>query len=164
MSDLVRLGRIAGPHGLKGWVKVWSDTEPRGAILAYQPWLVGERHEEMRVLESAERGRWIVASLAGVGDRDAALELAGLDIAVRRDQLADPGANRYYWADLLGCTVWTTGGVALGELAAMMETGAHDVMLVRGDRERLIPFVPDRYVRSVDIGSRRIEVDWDPEF
>lgn len=163
-DELIRLGRIAGPHGVRGWVRIRSDTEPRNAILAYQPWLIGPERVEMRVVEGASSGRSVLAALAGVNDRAVAEELTGREILVHRSQLPGLAPNQYYWADLVGSAVLTTDGVSLGELSGMMETGANDVMLVRGDRERLIPFVLGRYVRKVDVAAKRIEVDWDPDF
>lgn len=163
-ADVVRLGRIAGAHGIKGWVKVRSNTEPGEAILDYQPWLIGPELKETEVRQGSTHGAWILAELEGVTDRDAAEALAGHDIAARRSQLPALPADRFYWTDIVGSTVVTTEGVNLGTLVDLMETGAHDVMRVRGDRERLIPFVVDRYVRSVDLDAKRIEVDWDPEF
>ncbi|MEJ8567573.1 ribosome maturation factor RimM [Elongatibacter sediminis] len=163
-DKLVRLGRIAGPHGVRGWIKVRSDTEPPEAILQYQPWLVGPDRREMRVADVAPKGRSLRIALEGIDDRNAAEALVGADIAVPRDRLPPLPQDRYYWADLVGCTVVTADERVLGEVVEMIETGANDVMRVRGDRERLVPFVPEIYVSSVDLEARRVEVNWDPEF
>ncbi len=64
----------------------------------------------------------------------------------------------------MGLTVETVGGQRLGAVVNMMETGANDVMVVRGDEERLIPFVREHVVREVDLKARRVVVDWDPDF
>jgi 16S rRNA processing protein RimM len=72
--------------------------------------------------------------------------------------------GRWYWMDLIGLQVVTTGGVALGQVSGLLETGANDVLVVQGDRERLVPFVMDQYVKRVDLDAAVIEVDWDPEF
>lgn len=163
-DDIVRLGQITAPHGIKGWVKVRSDTEPRNAILQYQPWLVGPERTEMRIVDSAAHSRRVLAALDGVDDRSAAEALAGQEIAVRRRQLPELPPDSFYWADLVGATVATRDGVELGVVSELMETGANDVMLVRGERDRLIPFVMGQYICSVDLDSNRIEVDWDPDF
>jgi len=106
----------------------------------------------------------IVAKLAGIDDRDAALALRGRAIWIDRSQLPEPGPGEYYWADLLGIRVETAEGRPLGVVAAMMETGANDVMVVAGEKERLIPFVPGKYVLTVDLEQQRLVVDWDPDF
>jgi 16S rRNA processing protein RimM len=158
------VGRIAGAHGIKGWVKIVSDTEPAESILAYQPWLLGPDRIEVRVQQGSSGGKWVLAAIDGITDRAAAEALAGQDIAVRRAQFPELPRGRYYWSDLLGCSVVTVAGVELGTVRDMIETGANDVMLVRGERERLIPFVMGHYVCSVDLDAKRIEVDWDPDF
>ncbi len=70
----------------------------------------------------------------------------------------------WYWMDLIGLQVVTTGGVVLGQVTGLVETGANDVLVVQGERERLVPFVIDQYVKRVDLDAGLIEVDWDPEF
>ncbi|MFZ2236392.1 MAG: ribosome maturation factor RimM, partial [Dokdonella sp.] len=76
---------------------------------------------------------------------------------------AAPG--QYYWIDLEGLEVVNIEGVALGRVSHLVATGANDVMVARqGDRERLIPFIDDDFVKSVDFEAQRITVDWDPDF
>jgi len=163
-GDLVALGYISGLHGVRGWVKVHSFTEPREAILDYQPWLVGEERVPVRVTDGGRHGKTVIAALEGVTDRDQARELLDSEIAVHRGQLPELPDDRYYWADLQGLTVVNADGSELGRVAGMLETGANDVMVVQGAAEHLIPFVVGTYVRRVDLAARRIEVDWDTDF
>jgi len=158
------VGRIAGAHGLKGWVRIISHTEPREAILNYRPWLLGEDHRPVEILEGARQGKSVVARLQGVNDRDEADTLNGLVIGVERSQLAEVGENSFYWADLIGLEVMLEQGASLGKVSEMMATGANDVMVVEGDRQRLIPFLIDQTVIEVDLESGRITVDWDADF
>ena len=81
-----------------------------------------------------------------------------------RDQFPALAADEYYWTDLLGLSVRLEDGRVLGTIANMLATGANDVMVVRGERERLIPFVPGHYVKRVDLEARTVIVDWDPDF
>jgi 16S rRNA processing protein RimM len=104
-----------------------------------------------------------VALLDECPDRNAAALLIGAQIAVRRDQLPATEAGEYYWADLVGLRVVTTGGVDLGRVSHLFETGANDVIVARGDRERMIPYVREHVVR-VDMERGEIVVDWDPDF
>ncbi len=163
-QKLVPLGFISGVHGVKGWVKVHSWTKPREAILGYQPWLLGNDQKPVRIKQGRGQGKTVIALLPGVKDREQARELVGSNIAVFRNQLPEPEGDAYYWADLLGLAVTTKEGVELGHIVKMMETGAHDVMVVRGDRERLIPFVPGQYVISVDLEAGRLVADWEVDF
>lgn len=164
--QLVTLGRISGLYGVNGWVRVFSHTAPRENIGAYSPWLVrSDGHWNSYEVEAVRRhGKGVVARLAGVEDRDAAAALLGADIAVTRDQLGEPDAGEYYWTDLEGLEVVTTEGTLLGVIDHLFETGANDVMVVKGDRERLVPFVAPDVVREVDLESGRVVVAWDPEF
>lgn len=164
-GPLVTLGRITGPFGVKGWVKVRSYTEPAEEVLDFGEWHVdvprsGPR--TLRPLEGRRHGKAVVARLEGIDDRDAAAALARCDVSVPRNQLPALGGRQYYWADLEGLEVVTTGGVLLGKLDGFAETPANPVMIVVGERERLVPLVP-RHLKKVDLDAGRIVVDWDPD-
>ena len=104
-QKLVPLGFISGVHGIKGWVKVHSWTRPREAILAYQPWLLGDDQKPVKIEQGRPQGKTVVVLLPGFKDREQARELVGSKIAVFRDQLPEPGEEAYYWADLFGLAV-----------------------------------------------------------
>jgi len=166
MADrLLAMGRIVGVFGVEGWVKVESFSEPRTNLGRYRPWQVALPGGELRVARPQLRphGKGLVAKLDGVNDRDAAAALVGAEIRVPRERLPKAKAGEFYWADLEGLTVRTVDGVDLGSVSHLISTGANDVLVVRGDRERLLPYIPD-VVRRVDAGAGLIEVDWDPEF
>lgn len=162
----VELGRVSGVFGVHGWVRVFSSTQPRDGILAYPDWHIGREGEwSVRRLEAGHvHGKGIVAKLAGSDDRDSARDLMGKGIAVPRSELPPTAPGEYYWTDLIGLQVFADDGHDLGVVASLMETGANDVLVVNGERERLIPFVMDDVVRCVDLRSGRLVVDWDPEF
>jgi 16S rRNA processing protein RimM len=163
--DWVIVGRISGLFGVRGWVKVFSETEPRGNILNYPCWYLGHPGgwKEHKLLDGRPQGKGIVASIEGYDDRDRAGELIGVQIAVRRDQLPAPAADEYYWTDLEGLKVQTRDGIELGRVDHLFATGANDVLVVKGDRQRLIPFI-EQVVLEVEPGAGRLIVDWDPEF
>lgn len=163
---MIPVGRISGVHGVKGWVRVFSYTEPRDNIVRYQPWyLRRDGHwQAQRLVAGNAHGKGVIAQLENCEDRDQALALMNCEIAVRRDQMPEPAAGEYYWNDLLGLTVVTLQNEPLGKVARLMETGANDVLVVSGDRERLIPFVLDEIVKRVDLEARVIQVDWDKDF
>jgi 16S rRNA processing protein RimM len=149
---------------VRGWIKVFSYTRPREAILSYRPWLI-EREggwREFDVLDGRVHGRGIVAQLKGCTDRDATAALIGAEIAIPLAQLPKAGANEYYWAELEGLRVVNKIGVELGRVTHLFETGANDVMAVRGERERLIPFAR-AVIRRIDRDAGVIHVDWDAD-
>lgn len=160
------VGRISGVFGVRGWARVFSHTSPRTRILDYSPWLLrqGDTWTSREPVEGRAHGKGVVVRLAGCDDRDAAAALINTDIAIRREQLPVLDSGEYYWADLQGCQVRTTMGVELGQVDSLFETGANDVMVVKGDRERLIPFLTGQAIVSVDLEARLIIVDWDPDF
>jgi len=164
-SRLVVLGRISGLFGVRGWVKVFSDTSPRTNILNYPCWHLyrAGKWTEHRLLEGRAQGKGVVALLESIEDRDQAAELLGAEIAIPRDRMPSAGADEYYWTDLEGASVKTSDGVDLGRLESLFSTGSNDVMVVKGDRDRLIPFIAGS-VLDVDLEQGRITVDWDPEF
>ena len=161
----VVLGRVSGLFGVKGWVKVFSDTAPRENILGYPHWYLQRDGEwrPYRLLDGRRQGKAVVARLQGCDDRDQAAELIGADIAIRRDQLPPARTDEFYWTDLQGLRVETLDGVDLGRVDHLFETGANDVMVIEGDRQRLIPFI-DGVIGQVDLDAGLIRVDWDPDF
>ena len=162
----VVVGRVAGLHGIRGWVKVFSYTQPREQIFAYSPWqfATDEGWDEVPVAETTGSGKTLIAKLRGIDSREQAAPWVGVDIAVSRALLPPSRHGSWYWVDLEGLQVVNTDGVQLGHVHHLLETGANDVLVVHGDRERLIPLLPDRVVTQVDLDAGLMRVDWDADF
>lgn len=161
----ITLGKIVGVFGVKGWVKVFSETRPREQIFKYSPWLLvlnGDEFE-VEVLEGRQQGKGLIASLKGYTDCEDARKLIGSEILVSQDSLPKTGKNEYYWSQLTGLNVVNLQGIELGKVVNLFETGANDVLVVKGEKERLIPFT-EFAVIDVDIDSNNIVVDWDEDF
>lgn len=177
-SQTITIGQISGTYGVRGWVRVRSFTEPDDGIFSYIPWRLCRRSAgcagtqrtadetapSCEVLEWRRHPPGFVARMGGVEERDAAFSLVGLFIVVPRSRLPKPEPGEYYWADLIGLRVETTDGQALGVIESLMQTGANDVLVVRGERERLIPFLQPDVVTRVDLQAGRLVVDWDVDF
>jgi 16S rRNA processing protein RimM len=163
---LVVVGKIAGLYGVKGWVRVRSFTEPASNLIDYQPWHIGQggKSSARRVEQARTHGAGLVARLEGIADREAARELIGAEISVARSRFPDASGHEYYWADLVGMQVKNTQGVVLGLVDHLISTGGNDVLVVKGERRRMVPFVMSETVRRVDLADRVIEVDWDADF
>lgn len=159
------LGRITAPYGVKGWVRVRPYTAETGTLLRYRSWWLshGERWEEQEVVQSRVHSAAVVAQLLGCEDRDRATALRGRQVAVPRSALPAAGENEYYWTDLLGLKVVNVEGQDLGHVVRIFETGANDVLVVRGERERLLPFVA-AVIRGVDLANCVIRVDWGADY
>ncbi len=164
-GERLLLGRVLAPFGIQGWVKVHSETRPIDAIGRYRTWQLElqEGWAEYGVRAVKFQGKGLVAKLAGVDDRTRAEALSGAGIAIDPSALPAPDEGEYYWRELVGMQVVTREGVELGEVDHLLETGANDVLVLKGERERLLPFIP-QVVLEVDRAARRMIVDWDPAF
>ena len=160
------MGRITAPFGVKGWVKVLPLTAAAKNLLAYPRWWV-RRDTEWQEYEVAEArvqsAKAVLARLAGCEEREAAARFRGSEIAVPRAQLPQAGPGEYYWADLVGLNVVNGESQSLGRIVQILETGANDVLVVQGDRERLIPFI-GTVVRGVDEAAGVLRVDWGADY
>lgn len=165
-KELIHVGEISGVFGIKGWVKVFSFTDERENILNYSPWLLkkGGETKVINVLGGTLQGGAVVARLDGVEDRDQAAALMGWLIFITPEQLPKAAEDEYYWSDLIGLTVETVEGVILGSVENLLETGANDVVIVKGERQRAIPFLQGRTITRIDLTTRTMIVDWDPDF
>lgn len=162
----IRLGYLSGVFGVNGWVKVFSYTDPKENILKYSPWLLNIQDEyvESKVDAGHVQGKGIVAKLDGVDSREKAVEFVGTNVYVKRSLFPELARGQYYWSDLIGLSVMTETKEELGRVDSLIETGANDVLIVKGDRERLIPFVVDDVVRKVDFEQGIIWVSWESDF
>ena len=169
----VPVGKLNGLFGVKGWVKIFSNTQPKENILTYSPWYLKRdgQWQEFKVLSGKSHGKGVIAHLDGCDDRDIAATLIGSEIAIKREQLAKPASGEYYWNDLIGLLVKNLDGIELGSITSLLETGANDVMVLRGEkeetgkkRERLIPFIFEEVIQEVNLEQGFMIVDWDSDF
>lgn len=166
------VGRITSVFGVQGWLKVFSYTDPREGILKYRHWTLSldGRRMSAELVQGRRQGPGIVVQLKGVSDRDQALTYCGAEVLVPIEQFPQLPDGEYYWHQLEGLRVETVAGECLGEVHHLIETGANDVLVVRAtaasidQRERLVPYLPDQVVRSIDLATGLMVVDWDPEF
>ena len=176
-EELVTVGRITTVYGVRGWVKVHSFTEPMDNILQFSRWWLqaaGEQGEgqwqPLEIDEGKRHGKGLIVHIKGVDDRDLAAQFCQRDIAVAGSEMPQLDEGEYYWHQLQGLQVvseFEGREFRFGEVVRLMETGANDVMVVRGGddgRERLIPYLPGEYITRVDLDAGQITVDWDPEF
>ena len=158
------LGQITAPYGVKGWVRVRPTAVTENLVHCRSWWLGRDAQwDEWHVIQARVHGAGIAAQLAGCEDRDAASALRGRQVAVPRVALPATRENEYYWTDLLGLRAVTVEGAELGIVVRILETGANDVLVVRGERERLVPFVAT-VVREIDVARGVICLDWGVDY
>ncbi len=160
------VGRIGRPHGIRGWMRVNSFTDPITNIMDYGPWLLekGNGFESGKKIRMALKGEGIILHIEGCDTPEDARLYTNRRIAILRSQLGELEEDEYYWADLEGLSVVNQQGIILGQVERLIESGNHPLLVVKGERERLIPFVYGQFVMSVDLAQRQITVDWDAEF
>ncbi|MGF1756389.1 ribosome maturation factor RimM [Photobacterium sagamiensis] len=172
-QDLVVVGKLGATYGIKGWLKVFSYTEQSESIFSYQPWLIKVKGEwkPIQIESWKKHGQGMVAKLEGLDIREDAQLFTNAEVAVHADQLPALSGEEFYWRELYGMSVFTTEGYDLGKVTDILETGSNDVLVVKanlkdafGQKERLIPFLDEQVIKSIDRTAQRIEVDWDPGF
>jgi len=177
-EELIILGKVNGFYGVKGWVKLFSHTEPKENIVKYCQVLLQLPNQSQKGWQNFEmsqgrlQGKGVVAHFKGFDDRDSAQALLGADIAVPRSRLAKLAKDDYYWIELIGLEVINTDDIRLGKVTNIMETGANDVLVVKPENaqvqglsdEYLIPYVPEQFILDIDLETRIIRVDWDKDF
>lgn len=172
MESGIRLGRIASPYGIKGWVKLVSFTQPRENIFSYQHFFAerdGVKYE-LELDAGKPQGKGLVAHFVGFDTPEAVRELTGLELRVGSEALPALENDDYYWHQLIGLLVVNKADVVLGRVESLLETGANDVLVVAPDKDsiddnqRLIPWLPQQVVVQVDIAAGRITVDWEPDY
>ena len=159
------MARVVAAVGIRGEVRVKTFTEEPEGLAQYDRWVVktAAGWREMALEGFALRPNGTVAKLGGCDDRDAAERLRGADIAIPREELGAEEEGLLYPVDLIGLHVVDEQGTMLGAVDSFFETGGASVMVVKGGRVRMIPFVHD-YVKSVDRDARRIVVDWKADY
>jgi 16S rRNA processing protein RimM len=165
-SEKVVVGRIGAVFGVKGWLKIHSFTEPMDNILHYSPWYIQDKGtwQIKEIVEFAVQTKQLIVQFAGLHDRESAQLFTGLEIAVAKELLPKLATDEYYWADLEGLTVVNTEGVVLGKVDYLFATGSNDVLVVKGSKQYLIPFLLNQFVLSIDLPSSSMQVDWDADF
>lgn len=161
--DILVVGRLGRTHGVRGCLKVISSTNPPENIFTYRPWYLhrNNRWEKVSIDETLSRPESYIIKLTECKDREHAQQYTGLEIGVERTQLPVLPMGEYYWVDLIGLSIINQTGATLGTLKDFLETGSADVMVIQGEKEYLIPYMPDLYVIEIDLEKKIMRVDWD---
>jgi len=172
-DDKLIIGAISGVFGIQGWVKVFSETEPRENILNYSPWLIelNKQWQTVKVIRGKKHGKAVIAQLDGVNDRNHAETLKRARIAIYPSQLPQTSESEFYWRDLKGLSVLNQQGFEFGQVVDILETGANDVLVVHNNKdlkdqneEYLIPYVWQQVILDVNLEQSVIKVDWQPDY
>lgn len=167
MNDQEKLviGRVSSPHGIKGWLKILSYTDPVENIFSYKSIFLKKRNNYLpfEIEDYSISGKIIRMKLKGIDDRNHSEEIADCEILINRNDLPEISSDSYYWADLIGFQVIREDSENMGVLDSFIETGSNDVMVVVGknNNRNLIPFINEDVIKTVDLENKVIIVDWD---
>lgn len=167
MDKTIIVGKIGAPYGVRGWVKVFSFTEPCENLFAYPLFFEAnsDSKRSVAVEEFKTHGDSFVAKLRGIDDRDAAALITNYQLVVYRRDLPELDKEEFYLEDLIGLTVYNQDNLKLGQVKDFFATGANDVLVVQDEKiEHLIPFVLEEFVLDINLSSKQMKVLWDPEF
>lgn len=158
-SNAVLLARVLSAHGLKGEAKVKIFTEEPGALKSYGHFTAGDgRQLEVASIRAGKSGEALV-QFKGFSDRAAAESLKGQDLYVPRSALPDPESDEYYHADLIGLRAQDESGKVLGEIVAVQNFGAGDVIeILRENGDSLLVAFTREMVPIVDLEAKRLVV------
>jgi 16S rRNA processing protein RimM len=162
VQSLIRIGRIAGVHGLRGALRFRPDDPDSQTIRALKRIFIeaGGATTEFRVTGVSMAGRGAARiQLEGVSDIDGAEALKGAVVMAAESDLPPPAAHEFYYHQAVGCAVMLTDGTRLGTIAEVFSTGANDVFVVRGEgKEVLVPVIAN-VIKSIDIAGRRVVIE-----
>ena len=164
-SKYIVIGKIGSTYGVNGWLKIHTYTEFGANILHYSPWFLSipgqDTYQEIIIEDGKPHGNSYIAKIADANNPEEARLYTGKVISIQRSQLPTLNQGEYYWSDLVGLTVMNTKGEVLGIVSYLIETGANDVLVIKGDKEHAIPYLPGSVVVNIDLAKKEMIVDWE---
>lgn len=166
IEQKIVIGRFGSPFGVKGWIKVQSFTKPEENLLTYADWYISERDSWSLIKHDglAKHGKGWIVHLTGYDSPEAVRFLVSLDIAIARSDFPPLAEDEFYINDIVGFSAINVEGVTLGVVMGFLDSGAHELVVITGEKEYLIPLIKDRFLKAVDKAKQQITVDWDADF
>jgi 16S rRNA processing protein RimM len=161
-TELIRVGYVAGAHGLHGALRVRLDNPDSVLLQGVQRLTLVRSHQSIEYavagVQTAGHGT-VKIILDGITDANQALALRGTIVMVAAAALPPTAPGEFYYFQALGCEVVTTMGLAVGTIEEVFSNGANEVWVVRGRTvEHLVPVIED-IVKSIDFAARRIIIE-----
>lgn len=152
-KEYLEAGKIVTTHGIRGEVKIMPYTDTPELLCEFDRLFIGKNHEEISIERSRVFKNTVIAKLRGYDTPEDAEKLRNKILYMHRDDL-ELDENTYFIQDLIGLEVRDADTEFLyGKITDVMQTGANDVYVVRGEeREYLVPAIPDVII-STDIDS-----------
>ncbi len=155
----IHVATIGAPHGVRGELRVKPFTEDPLALKTYSPLETEDGKQSLAVTAARVQGHMVVAKFDGITDRDRAAALTNTKLYVPRSRLPKAAQGEYYHTDLIGLRAETTGGETIGEIVAVQNFGAGDLLEIarEGRDTALVPFTAE-FVPEIDIDGGRARI------
>jgi 16S rRNA processing protein RimM len=159
--DLLPIGRVVKPHGVKGKIKVDYFGEDLNRFPPYREVFIKNRVGRLQayeILEAVPQPPRFILRLKGIEKREEVEALVGKEMLIERRSLSDLKEGEYYWIDILGMVVETEEGKRIGKVKEIFPTGAHDVYVVEGKTREIFLPATEEVIQSIDIKKGRMKV------
>lgn len=154
--EYIQVGRIVNAHGIRGELRVQPMKVDAPFLTRFKTFYIDGN--PVRPTANHVHKSLILLKLPGIDDMDAALDMKGKILSVRRED-AHLGPGEYFDEELLGVEAYDADtGTLLGTVKSVEAYPAHKVYTVRGAREYLIPAVPDVFIKSLNLEQNRMEI------
>lgn len=151
-KEYLEAGKIVTTHGIKGEVKIMPYTDTPELLCEFNRLFMGRNHDEIHIEKSRVFKNTVIVKIEGVDTPEYAEKLRNKILFMHRDDL-ELNEDTYFIQDLIGMKVRDAEtGFIYGKITDVMQTGANDVYVIQGEREYLVPAIPD-VVISTDIDN-----------
>ncbi|WWO96050.1 MAG: ribosome maturation factor RimM [Candidatus Dasytiphilus stammeri] len=171
INNLVILGKISSPYGIRGWLKINSYTDKKENIISYQPWMIhlNNEYHEIKLEDWKTCPSSLIIKIKGYNTVDESRKFINTNIIGDASVFPLLEKGEYYWRELIGCHVITKEGYNVGTVLELFSTGSNDVLvvhssLIKNNKQLLIPFINQEVIKTIDIFSRYIEITWEKKF
>ncbi len=161
-DQYVLAAKLGAVHGLRGYLKLHSFTEPFDNIVKYRPWFIdsGTAYQVMVCDQYQRQAKGLIVHFEGLNSREVTEHLCNKELYIQRKQLPPLKKGDYYWQELVGLRVENKDGVVFGVVTSMLATGANDVLYIEGEKIHCVPYLPKQVIKHVDKVLGVIVIDW----
>ena len=159
-TEKILIAKIQAHQGLNGWLKVYSYSESKKKFSNYKHFFVMDNNSYTHLdIEDIIVNKSIKIKFKSFNSREDSDQYVGKNLYVDREQLDVLENNQYYWNDLIGLKVYLDDGKEIGVLSEIIETGSNDVLVIKGDKEILIPYIIGESVKYINMEDKKIVID-----